>query len=370
MRHAKPGRMATGLGGFAVLALGCFVIAAPAVALTADEVNGARMEANPAQPDTGKPGGPMPDPAKAATAKTADGVDPATLRAQIVLDRQRFSPGSIDGRPGDNFGKALDAFAASHGVGAVGHLTPELFAALVAADDKPVLTSYTVTEADLKGPFLKEVPKTFEARAELDHLGYTSAREELGERFHVSPKLLDVLNPGASFDKAGETLTVAAVRPEPEASAISNRNAVPADGGKAPVVRIVVDKSAHSLSAYDGENRLIAFYPASIGSEEKPAPSGDFKVRAIARNPTYTYDPEYAFKGVRTKKKITLPAGPNNPVGVVWLDLTADSYGIHGAPEPERIGKTYSHGCVRLTNWDVKDLATLAGRGTRVEFKD
>lgn len=366
MGRARPRRM----GGLAVLAIACLSAVGPAAALTADEVNGARMEAVPAQPEVSKASDAKPEAAKTSATKAADGVDPATLRAQVLLDRQRFSPGSIDGRPGDNFGKALDAFAAAHNVGAGGHLTPEVFAALVASDDKPVLVTYTVTEADLKGPFLKEVPKTFEAMAELDHLGYTSAREELGERFHVSPKLLELLNPGASFERVGETLTVAAVRPEPEASAISNRNAVPADGGKAPAVRVVIDKSAHALSAYDGENHLIAFYPASIGSEEKPAPSGDFKIRAIARNPTYTYDPEYAFKGVHTKKKITVPAGPNNPVGVVWLDLTADSYGIHGAPEPERIGKTYSHGCVRLTNWDIKDLATLAGRGTRVEFKD
>ena len=240
----------------------------------------------------------------------------------------------------------------------------------MAADDKPVLTPYTTTEADVKGPFLKEVPKTFEAMAELDHLGYTSVQEELGEKFHVSPKLLEALNPGVDFERAGQALTVAAVRPEPEPSAISNRNAVAADGGKAPVVRIAIDKSGHALSAYDAENHLVAFYPASIGSEEKPAPTGSFTIRALARNPTYTYDPEYAFKGVHTKKKITLPAGPNNPVGVVWLDLSADSYGIHGSPEPERIGKTYSHGCVRLTNWDIKDLASLAGKGTKVEFSD
>jgi lipoprotein-anchoring transpeptidase ErfK/SrfK len=114
----------------------------------------------------------------------------------------------------------------------------------------------------------------------------------------------------------------------------------------------------------------VAFYPASIGSDEKPAPSGRFEIRAIARDPTYTYNPDYAFKGVKAREKLTIPAGPNNPVGVVWLDLTAESYGIHGTPEPERVGKTYSHGCVRLTNWDIKDLASLAGKGTIVEFSE
>lgn len=335
------------------LALAPFGAAAAAPAVTVAEVNAAEFK-----PDA------------KADAKPTEGIDPATLRAQILLDRQRFSPGSIDGRAGDNFTKALDAFAAARGLKPAGALTPEIWAALVATYDGPVLVPYATTDDDVKGPFLKEIPKEFEAMAELDSLGYTSVTEELAERFHVSAKLLEALNPNVAFDRAGQTITVAAVRTDPEPAAISNRNAVAGSGGHAPVVRIEIDKSAHSLSAFGADDHLIAFYPASIGSEEKPAPSGRFTIRAVARNPTYTYDPEYAFKGVHTKKKLTIPAGPNNPVGVVWLDLSADSYGIHGSPEPDRIGKSYSHGCVRLTNWDIKDLASMAGRGTSVEFRD
>ncbi|MDB5511592.1 MAG: murein L,D-transpeptidase [Enterovirga sp.] len=329
------------------LALG-LPTAGPARALTPLEVNEAGMNS--------------------AGGSAKGGIDPAVLRAQILLDRLRFSPGSIDGRDGENFSKALEAFAGANNLPAGGKLTPPIFDALVATYPGPVLVPYTVTEADLKGPFLKEIPKVYEDMAALPALGYTSPTEALAETFHVSPTLLEALNPEAGFDKPGEILMVAASRPDPKPAAISNRNVAASEGGKAPVARVEIDKTRRALRAFDGDGRLLATYPASIGSDEKPAPSGTFEIQAIARNPTYTYDPEYGFKGVKTKKKVEVPAGPNNPVGAVWLDLTAESYGIHGTPEPERVGKTFSHGCVRLTNWDVKDLASMVGKGTAVVF--
>jgi lipoprotein-anchoring transpeptidase ErfK/SrfK len=353
MAHgSETGRTAWGRGatlGLLLLPILAGPSGAAAPALTAEAVNAAQF-----------------DPA----AKAPEGIDPVVLKAQILLDRQRFSPGSIDGRPGENFAHALDAFASARGMPASGRLTPETWNALAATYDGPVLVPYGTTDGDVKGPFVEKIPSDYEEMAELDALGYTSAKEGLAEKFHLSPALLDALNPKADLDKAGTEIIVPAVRANPEPAAITNRNAVPEQGGKAVVIRIEVDKAARSLSAFDAEGKLVGFYPASIGSDEKPAPSGRFAIRAIARDPTYTYDPDYAFKGVRTKKKVTVPAGPNNPVGAVWLDLTAESYGIHGAPEPERIGKSYSHGCVRLTNWDVKDLASLAGKGTAVEFKE
>ena len=298
-----------------------------------------------------------------------DAVDPAILRAQILVDRLRFSPGAIDGRGGENFDKAIAAFATSRNLPAAG-LNREVWTALVESYPGPALVPFTIAADDIEGPFLKTVPRDFEDMAELKYLGYTSPREKLAERFHMSPGLLAALNPGSSFDDPGAVIVVAASRPDPQPASISNRNVSAEDGGKAPVVRIEISKSQRVLRAFDGENRLVAFYPASIGSDEKPAPSGRFEIRAIARDPSYTYNPDYAFKGVSTRKKLTIPPGPNNPVGSVWLDLTAESYGIHGTPEPERVGKTFSHGCVRLTNWDVKDLASLAGKGTAVDFGD
>lgn len=321
----------------------------PASAVTALEVNEATF-----------------DPA----AKPREGIDPAILRAQVLVDRLRFSPGAIDGRGGENFDKALAAFAASRNLPAGTGLSADTWTALVETYPGPVLVPYTISADDVDGPFLKEVPRDFESMAELKHLGYASPREKLAERFHMSPGLLAALNPKSDFAEAGVPIVVAASRPDPDAKAISNRNVSAEEGGKAPVVRIEIAKAERALRAFDASGALVAFYPASIGSDEKPAPSGSFAIRAIARDPSYTYDPEYGFKGVKTKKKLTIPPGPNNPVGAVWLDLTADSYGIHGTPEPERVGKTFSHGCVRLTNWDVRDLASLAGKGTAVEFRD
>ena len=132
----------------------------------------------------------------------------------------------------------------------------------------------------------------------------------------------------------------------------------------------MVDKPARTVRAYDQDGRFLAFYPATIGSEEKPAPSGVFKVRRVDWNPEYHYDPRFAWKEVKTKRKLTVQPGPNNPVGLVWIDLTAPSYGIHGTPAPEAIGHTESHGCIRLTNWDAADLAAMARPGTVVRFDD
>jgi lipoprotein-anchoring transpeptidase ErfK/SrfK len=136
------------------------------------------------------------------------------------------------------------------------------------------------------------------------------------------------------------------------------------------VSRVEVDKPGRRLRAFDEAGALVAVYPASIGSEEKPAPSGTHHVRAVAKNPTYTYNPDFKFKGVKAKKPFEVPPGPNNPVGVVWIDLSVETYGIHGAPEPERVGKAFSNGCVRLTNWDALDLAAMLRRKAQVAFSD
>ena len=129
-----------------------------------------------------------------------------------------------------------------------------------------------------------------------------------------------------------------------------------------------MEKSARTLRALDKGGKLIAYFPASIGSQEKPAPSGTHKIERVAQNPSYTYNPKYKFKGVKSDKPFTIKPGPNNPVGAVWIDLSIESYGIHGTPDPAKVGKSYSHGCIRLTNWDAKQLAAMAEKGTPVEF--
>jgi lipoprotein-anchoring transpeptidase ErfK/SrfK len=136
---------------------------------------------------------------------------------------------------------------------------------------------------------------------------------------------------------------------------------------EAKVEKVVVDKSARTVRALDGSGKLISFYPASVGSDERPAPSGTRPIRSVVENPTYHYSPKLKFKGVKTQKPFDIAPGPNNPVGNTWIDL-GDGFGIHGTPEPQRISKTESHGCVRLTNWDAQALGKMVHKGTKVEF--
>jgi lipoprotein-anchoring transpeptidase ErfK/SrfK len=297
-------------------------------------------------------------------AKGGKGISPVKLKAQVLLDRARFSPGVIDGRDGDNVKKALAAFEKNAALTADGQLDAEVWAKLSATSSEPVLIEYTVTNEDLKGPFEKKIPAKFEDMARLDRLPYTSPEELLAEKFHVTEDLLKALNPGRALDQAGTIIvpnTLAGERRDAAARA-------PKADEKGRVARVEVDKKARALRALDKEGKLVAFYPATIGSQEKPAPSGTFEVRAVAENPTYTYNPEYKFQGVKSDKPFKIAPGPNNPVGSVWIDITKESYGIHGTPEPDKVSKSYSHGCVRLTNWDVEELARMVEKGTQVAF--
>ncbi|AWN38739.1 L,D-transpeptidase [Methylobacterium radiodurans] len=329
--------------------------------LTAEAINNAAL---PAEAETGKEAKAGSKGADRKAARRTERPDPLLVKVQVLLDRARFSPGAIDGRDGDNLQGAIAAYAAAQGLPATKAPTPALLDKL-RTDSKPVVTEYTVSEDDAKTPFVERVPRELEKQADLDSLGYTNAREMLAERFHMSRDLLSALNPGKPFDKPGTVLLVAAVTPLE--SGRPNSKELPQEP---KVERIEVDKTSRDVRALDKDGKLVAYYPASIGSAEKPAPSGETKVTRVAFDPTYTYNPKYAFKGVKARRKFTVKAGPNNPVGAVWIDLAIESYGIHGTPEPENVGKTESHGCIRLTNWDARDLGLHVAKGARVSFKD
>jgi lipoprotein-anchoring transpeptidase ErfK/SrfK len=275
------------------------------------------------------------------------------LRMQALLDRAHASPGAIDATQGENTRKAIGAYRQMRGLAGSQRADEILWKALIENDKEPALVTYTITEKDVAGPFIEAVPEDYREKASLKRLSYTSAQELLAEKFHMSEQLLKRLNPDASFDKPGTEIVVANVQ----------REELPRK-----IARVEVDASQQRVFAYDKGNNIVAVYPATVGSAERPSPTGEYKVMAVAENPTYHYDPSLNLTGVEVHEKLELPPGPNNPVGVVWIALSAKGYGIHGTPDPDVVSKRASHGCIRLTNWDALELAKHVSKGTPVSI--
>jgi lipoprotein-anchoring transpeptidase ErfK/SrfK len=345
---------------------------------------------------------------------TRDSVGPhsegeAVVRAAILLSRLKFSPGEITSNYNDNLAKAIAAFQSVSGLSEMGAVDAATWTALNAdqasgyreraeqnsatprqdgrlkaeipqnpAREQSVqaptttadipgspplaVVSYIITLQDVSGPFTR-IPKVsgryagqrqILREAKLPRLNFESPLDLLAEKFHSSARLLVQLNPGRQFDKAGEKIQVPNVLTSP-----------PPQAGL-----VVVDASTHSVTALDVSARVLAFYPATVGSEHDPLPVGNWKVAGVKWYPEFKYNPNLFWDSEDKHPRVIIRAGPRNPVGVVWIGLSKEHYGIHGTSAPSEVGKKQSHGCIRLTNWDASELANMVHPGTPVLLKE
>lgn len=305
----------------------------PARALTADEINTATFRGEPR--------------------KSPKAPDAFIVKAQVLLARRNISPGEIDGMDGENYRKAIAQFRLQNRLGTGDRMDEPLWIALGGPEAGEVVGTYKLTAKDAEAKLPRRIPQDFARQAKMKRLDYTTPREMLAERFHMSPALLAALNPKAKFRAKGEEIKVVSIDRKPP---------------EGPVERLEAVKATGMLVVYGKDDVILASYPATIGNDREPSPQGDHKVKRIAHDPPYHYDPEKNFQQGQNRKKLVLPPGPNNPAGTVWIGLSKPTFGIHGTPEPSKVSKTSSHGCVRLTNWDVEELAAMLKPGVAMRF--
>ncbi|WP_353653081.1 L,D-transpeptidase family protein [Porphyrobacter sp. SLTP] len=316
------------------------------------------------------------DPAagEAAQIDDADTELRPVMQAQVVLERLGFGPGVIDGKQGVSLANALKGFQEARDLPVTGELDDATRLALAKWDNIAATRIVTIPKAWGDIPF-SPIPEDAAQQAEMPHLGYENLAEKLAERFHTTPEVLAQLNPGTQEPRfaPGQKLRVPNVGADRiDASLVDNKEwletlrSLGVGTGQPDVVRILVDESEGWLKAFDAQDRLVAMFTVTTGSQNDPLPIGNWEVKGVAYNPHFAFDPKLFWDVPDSEEKQQLPPGPNGPVGVVWIDLSKDHYGIHGTPAPETIGRAQSHGCIRLTNWDAARLALMVSGSTKV----
>lgn len=318
--------------------------------------------------------------AAAAAAQTGKQQEPAidrtVMHVQVILDRLGFSPGVIDGKEGESLRLALRGLQETHGLEPTGKIDqPTLHALYPFRANRPTIVA-KIGQGDVAGPFINPIPKDPADQAKLPCFCYRTPLEKLAERFHTTPATLVALNSPDTPLKAGQPIVVpnivpssrdyASVKDEGWRRTLSSLNV---DARQPQGDRIVVDKSDGVLRVFAGD-RVVAQFPVTMGSEHDPLPIGKWKITVFSYNPKFHYNPDLFWDAKPGDEKATLPAGPNGPVGVIWMDLTKEHYGIHGTAEPQTIGRTESHGCIRMTNWDAARLSLMVKPGTPAIFQE
>lgn len=303
--------------------------------------------------------------------------DQRILGAQVLLDRLGFSPGVIDGAAGSSFAKALSGWQASKGLPVSGKLDEATVESFAPYRGMPTVIEVRLSEQTLEGPFVGPIPDEQAEQAKMNSLGYSNAMEKIAERYHTNEATLIALNSPETKLAPGSAIKVPNVIPPKQEYAESLNPAWRKTlwtlnvGSEQPAgAKVVVDKSDGVLRVFDEGEKLVAQFPATMGSEHDPLPIGTWKIQGAAYNPPFNYNPKLFWDADASDEKAKLPPGPNGPVGVVWLDLDKKHYGIHGTPNPDTIGKTQSHGCIRLTNWDAARLAMMVKPGTPAIFQE
>jgi len=298
---------------------------------------------------------------RATTARVGPGSSgPAVLRAQILLDRAHFSCGQIDGRYSQNLKNAIEAYQSAYQLKVDGVVGRSMWK-LLNQDSAEAVIEHRISPEDLAGPFVDKIPQDMEAKSKLKGMYYESPLQEFTGKYHASEALLKRLNPRQRFDRVGKEILVPNVVTPPRGRAASV--VVTGLGTTLPV-------RAASVEALDSAGKVLLYAPANVGGPHDPLPVGEWKVTDIVHNPWYNYNPDLFWDPEDPNTTSKIPPGPNGPVGLVWIGISKPHYGLHGAADPELIGRAHSDGCVRMTNWDALELANLVGKGTPVIMKE